>query len=124
MVVARVGSSCMLRRASVRLPVGTGRCCPPPRLHSASTSRSLADQPCWLHRRCKALCNHHFCSVLGVDTGPKRLLHSDSMHLCHACLPHLHVAGVDGGQPRQQAVAMAAAREAALLDALTCDPGA
>ncbi len=46
------------------------------------------------------------------------------MHLCHACLPHLHVAGVDGGQPRQQAVAMAAAGEAALLDALTCDPGA
>jgi hypothetical protein len=36
----------------------------------------------------------------------------------------LHIAGVDGGQPRQQAVAVAAALEAAPLDALACDPGA
>lgn len=150
MVVARVGSSCMLRRASVRLtntcsmlgaafegklqqntmiPACATTMCTcrhrtllsPSQVAFCKHKALLADQP-WLHRR--ALCNHHFCSMLSSGAGPKRVLHSKSMHLCHACLPHLHVAGVDGGQPRQQAVAMAAAGEAALLDALTCNPGA
>lgn len=37
---------------------------------------------------------------------------------------HLHVAGIQGGQPGQEAVAVPPTRQPALLDALACDPRA